>query len=96
VRYATCFAFFLEGFSQAAERLKNFIEQAAHATLAGDVMDDAATGQGLLNYFLRALNCGAISVREAEQTGLTAAELELRSFAAIMKARARRLASAVP
>ena len=25
------------------------------------MFDDAATGQGLLNYFLRAWNCGAIS-----------------------------------
>lgn len=91
VRYATCFAFFLETFPQAAERLKNFVDKAAQATLAGDVMDDAATGQGLLNTFLRALNCGAISVREAEQAGLTAHELELRSFAEIMKARAQRL-----
>ena len=27
--------------------------------LVGDVFDDAATGQGLLNYFLRARNCGS-------------------------------------
>jgi citrate lyase beta subunit len=93
VRYAACYAFFLETLPQAAERLKNFVDKAGQATLAGDVMDDAATGQGLLNYFLRALNCGAISVQEAEQTGLTAQELELRSFAAIMKARAQRLAA---
>ena len=63
VRYATCYAFFLEGFAQAAERLRNFVEKAAQATLVGDVFDDAATGQGLLNYFLRALNCGAIDAR---------------------------------
>ena len=59
VRFATCYAFFLEGFAQAADRLRNFIEKAAQATLVGDVFDDAATGQGLLNYFLRALNSGA-------------------------------------
>ena len=29
--------------------------------LVGDVFDDAATGQGLLNFFLRAWNCGAIT-----------------------------------
>src|SRR4051812_26146713 len=33
VRYATCFGFFLEGFSQAAERLRNFVDKAAQATL---------------------------------------------------------------
>ncbi|HMJ15898.1 MAG TPA: phosphoenolpyruvate kinase [Polyangiaceae bacterium] len=94
VRYASCYAFFLESLPQAAERLKNFIAKAAHATLAGDVMDDAATGQGLLNYFLRARNCGAIEASEAEQSGLTASELELRSFAKIIRARAKRLEQA--
>jgi citrate lyase beta subunit len=92
VRYAACYAFFLEGLSRSAERLKNFIDKAAQATLVGDVFDDAATGQGLLNYFLRALNCGAIDLADIEQTGLTAGEVELRSFAKILAARRARLA----
>ena len=69
VRFATCYAFFLEGFAPAADRLRNFVEKAAQATLVGDVFDDAATGQGLLNYFLRALNSGAIEVADLERTG---------------------------
>jgi citrate lyase beta subunit len=92
VRYATCYAFFLEGFAQAAERLRNFVEKAAQATLVGDVFDDAATGQGLLNYFLRALNCGAIDLADVAQTGLTQEEFALRSFAKILEARRTRLA----
>jgi hypothetical protein len=84
VRYATTYAFFLEGFPQAAERLRNFIDKAAQATLVGDVFDDAATGQGLLNYFVRALNCGAISEAELARTGLAPAEFRLRSFAKIL------------
>jgi len=91
VRYATCYAFFLAGLTSAAERLKNFIDKAAQATLVGDVFDDAATGQGLLNYFLRAFNCGAIELSDIERTGLTAAEVELRSFAKILAARRTRL-----
>jgi len=91
VRYATCYAFFLEGLSSAAERLKNFVEKAAQATLVGEVFDDAATGQGLLNYFLRALNCGAIGLDDVERTGLTPSEVELRSFAKILAARRARL-----
>src|ERR1043165_6585862 len=55
-RYAAVYAFFLESLEAASERLKNFVEKAAKATLVGDVFDDAATGQGLLNYFLRAIN----------------------------------------
>jgi citrate lyase beta subunit len=92
VRFATCYAFFLEGLGSAAERLRNFVEKAAQATLVGDVFDDAATGQGLLNYFLRALNCGAIDLSDIELTGLTAEEVELRSFAKILNARRTRLA----
>jgi citrate lyase beta subunit len=93
VRYASCYAFFLEGFAQAAERLRNFVEKAAQATLVGDVFDDAATGQGLLNYFLRARNCGAIDVEDIAQTGLTQEEFSLRSFAKILDARRTRLTS---
>jgi citrate lyase beta subunit len=90
VRYATTYAFFLEGFTQAAERLSNFIEKAAQATLVGDVFDDAATGQGLLNYFVRAQNCGAISEAELGSTGLTQSEFHLRSFAKILASRRAR------
>jgi citrate lyase beta subunit len=91
VRYAACFAFFLEGLSAAAERLGKFLEKSAQATLVGDVFDDAATGQGLLNYFLRASNSGAITLDEVAQTGLTVEEFGLRSFAKILEARRRRL-----
>ncbi|MDB4984940.1 MAG: phosphoenolpyruvate kinase [Myxococcaceae bacterium] len=94
VRYATCYAFFLESFAQAAERLANFVDKSAHATLVGDVFDDAATGQGLLNYFLRALNCGAITLEDVAQTGLTEDEFALRSFAKILSARRDRLQQA--
>jgi citrate lyase beta subunit len=93
VRFATCFAFFLEGFEAASERLRNFIDKAAQATLVGDVFDDAATGQGLLNYFLRAFNSGAVDLDEVARTGLTREELELRSFAKILAARRARLGS---
>jgi hypothetical protein len=87
VRYAACYAFFLEGFDAAAKRLRNFVEQAAKATLVGEVFDDAATGQGLLNYFLRALACGAVSLDELAVTGLTEEELRTRSFLAILAGR---------
>ena len=60
-RYAAVYAFFLEGLDAASERLRNFVDKAAQATLVGDVFDDAATGQGLLNFFLRGINCGAIT-----------------------------------
>lgn len=87
IRYAACYAFFLDGLEQASARLKNFIEKAAQATLVGDIFDDAATGQGLLNYFLRALSCGAISEAEVLATGLTTGEVRSKSFLAILKGR---------
>jgi citrate lyase beta subunit len=84
-RYAAVYAFFLEGLRPASERLRNFVQKAAQATLVGDVFDDAATGQGLLNYFLRAMNCGAITEQEAvEMSGLTLEELRGRSFLSIL------------
>ncbi len=86
-RYAAVYSFFLESLPAATERLRNFIEKAGQATLVGDVFDDAATGQGLLNYFLRAMNCGAITEAEALATGLTVDELRSRSFVKILRGR---------
>jgi hypothetical protein len=90
-RHAAVFAFFLSGLEAASDRLRNFVKQAAQATLVGDVFDDAATGQGLLNYFLRAANCGAISEAEAaELSGLTIDDLRGRSFVKILASRRSR------
>jgi citrate lyase beta subunit len=86
-RYAAVYSFFLESLGAATERLRNFIQKAGQATLVGDVFDDAATGQGLLNYFLRGMNCGALTQEEALATGLTLDELRSRSFVKIMKGR---------
>ncbi len=87
-RYAAVYTFFLEGLDAASERLSNFVAKAAQATLVGDVFDDAATGQGLLNYFLRAINCGALSEQEAQNlTGLSLDELQSGSFKMILQNR---------
>src|SRR5262245_15639357 len=86
-RYGAVYAFFLDGLAPASERLRNFVEKAAQATLVGDVFDDAATGQGLLNYFLRGIACGAVTEQEALATGLTIEEIRGKSFVKIMAAR---------
>ena len=86
-RYAAVFSFFLEGREQAGARLRAFMDKAAQATLLGNVFDDAATGQGLLNFFLRGINCGAFSEEDALATGLTYEELRLRSFVKILTRR---------
>jgi citrate lyase beta subunit len=84
-RYAAVYSFFLGALDAAAARLRNFVEKAAQATLVGDVFDDAATGQALLNFFLRAINCGAVTEEEVvERTTLTLDELRGRSFLRIL------------
>ena len=87
IRYAATYVFFLETLEQASARLKGFMEKAAKATLLGDVFDDAATGQGLLNFFLRGLACGAITEAESEKTGLAFEDLQTRSFLKILERR---------
>ena len=69
-RYAAVYDFFLRSFESAAARLRNFIEQSERATLVGGVFDDAATGEGLINFFRRGLNCGAFSEDEITQRGI--------------------------
>jgi citrate lyase beta subunit len=86
-RYAAVYTFFLEAEAAAKERLTNFVAKAAQATLVGDVFDDAATGQGLLNFFLRGIACGAVSEEDVLATGLTLEELRGRSFVKILKNR---------
>jgi citrate lyase beta subunit len=87
-RYAAVYAFFLDNLAQAAERLKNFVEKAAQATRVGQVFDDAAMAQGLLNYFRQAINCGALAAGEVQElTGLSAEELRGGSFFKILENR---------
>jgi hypothetical protein len=87
-RYAAVYSFFLESFAPAAERLRVFVEKATQGAIAGAVADDAATGQALLNYVRRALQCGAVTEEEAQAaTGLTVDELRMPSIAKILAAR---------
>jgi citrate lyase beta subunit len=87
-RYAAVYAFFLEQLPDASKRLRTFVERAAQATLVGNSFDDAATGQGLLNFFLRGIACGALSEDQIQAAGITIEELHGRSFARIVANRA--------
>ena len=87
MRYAATYVFFLSAYDDAVRRLTTFVERAAISTLTGDIFDDAATGQGLLNFFLKALNCGAITEEEITVTGLTLEEVQTRSFFRILEGR---------
>jgi citrate lyase beta subunit len=71
-RYAAVFAFYREGFEQAAARLARYANRAG-----GDVMDEPATAKALSGYLLRGLDCGALDIAEvARATGLTRTDLE--------------------
>jgi hypothetical protein len=88
IRYAAIYDFFLRGLGDASTRLNAFVQKAAQATLVGNTFDDAATGQGLLNFFLRGLACGALTEAEVLATGITLDELRGRSFLTIVANRA--------
>ena len=87
MRYAATYTFFLSSLDEAIHRLKLFVDRSAVSTLTGDIFDDAATGQGLLNFFLKAMNCGAIGDKEVLATGLTLDEIRSRSFYQILQGR---------
>ncbi|MFJ2949465.1 DUF6986 family protein [Streptomyces sp. NPDC087226] len=71
-RYAAVFAFYREGFEQAATRLARYADRAG-----GDVMDEPATARALAGYLLRGLDCRALDSAEvARRTGLSRAGLE--------------------
>jgi hypothetical protein len=90
-RYAAVYSFFLEGLEPVSQRLRNFIERATQATMVGEVFDDAATGQGMLNYFLQAIGCGAIPESDVPAlTALSVDELRSASFARIVAGRSAR------
>ncbi|MFF8386591.1 DUF6986 family protein [Streptomyces kanasensis] len=71
-RYAAVFAFYREGYEQAAARLAAYAGQAG-----GDVMDEPATAKALSSYLLRGVDCGALDAAEvARLTGLSRADLD--------------------
>jgi citrate lyase beta subunit len=81
VRYAAAYTFFLENIDQMSSRFKAFVAKAGGPSLVRDTFDDAASGRGLINFFLRALRCGAISEQEfKDSTGMSVPEAEACSF----------------
>jgi citrate lyase beta subunit len=86
-RYGAVYAFFLAERSAMAERLRSFVGAATQAMRSGQIFDDAATGQGLLSFFVRGFACGALDDADVRATGLTLDELRSRSFASIVASR---------
>lgn len=84
IRYAACYAFYLQEYEQIYTRMKNFLAISGKAVLSGNVFDDAATGQGLINFFLKAFNCGAIAREDITSLSISPEVLQTRSFPKII------------
>ncbi len=79
-RYAAVYAFFRRELAANTERWRNFSTGATGAARRGPRFDDAATARSLYHYFRRAYACGAITVKEVEEAGLSLEQLETTSF----------------
>ena len=87
-RYAAVYAFFLESFDEQKERLRGFFDKATQAMTTGNVFDDAASAEGLMNFFRRGIGCGAFERDEVlDALGLSSEEFDADSFGALMEMR---------
>ncbi|MFJ8601079.1 DUF6986 family protein [Streptomyces shenzhenensis] len=74
-RYAAVFAFYREGFEQAAARLARYADRTGGDS--GGIIDEPATAKALSGYLLSGLDCGALDLDEVHRlTGLTRPNLE--------------------
>jgi hypothetical protein len=86
-RYAAVYGFYLTGLEPASRRLATFLGTVARGDVPRDVADDAATGQALLNFLLRAIACGATDVATVSSlTALREEELDGRPFRDVLRA----------
>ncbi|MBG6183155.1 citrate lyase beta subunit [Arthrobacter sp. CAN_A214] len=70
-RFIATYLFYLQGFSQAALRLRNY----AHG-LESTVLDEPATARALARFIHRGLSCGALNENEVEhRSGITIGHL---------------------
>ena len=80
-RYAAVYAFFLRSRDTDGARLSGFVEKATQANMTGSTFDDAASANGLMNFFRLGLDCGAFSPAEIKKaTSLSAGEIRTLSF----------------
>lgn len=85
-RYAAVFSFYLAGLDSAAQRLARFLGTVRNSSAPRDIADDVATGQALLNFFSRAIACGATDRDTAARaTGLRLEHFDGRPFRAVLE-----------
>lgn len=84
IRFAAVFYFYLSALDNAQARLITFVGKAAQASLTGSTFDDAATGQGLVNFFRNGYRCGALSEADVRAAGVSVEEIGRGSFVEIV------------
>ncbi|MEQ1764862.1 MAG: phosphoenolpyruvate kinase, partial [Pyrinomonadaceae bacterium] len=82
-RYSAVYAFFLTEMDAQGARLKTFLGKATQASLTGNTFDDAASAQGIVNFFRNGLNCGAFSDDEVKKATDMSSETLAMGFAEI-------------
>jgi hypothetical protein len=84
-RFAAVYAFYLSERGRQMARLKAFVDKASQAVLTGNVFDDAASAEGILNFFRRGCGCGAFEYGStASEAGLEPEQIRSGNFAEIM------------
>lgn len=80
-RYSAVYAFYLGNRDAMAARLNQFLARSTQAVVTGNTFDDAASAEGVLNFFRRGLDCGAFSEKEIKALlGFSAEQLRTLSF----------------
>jgi citrate lyase beta subunit len=69
-RYAATYAFYRDGFAEAAARLRRYGNRAE-----GGILDEPATARALADFLVRGLDCGALTDDETDATGMDRAAL---------------------
>jgi len=80
-RYAAVYAYFIKNRDSMAARLNQFLAKSTQAIVTGNTFDDAASAEGVMNFFRRSHDCGAFEAKEIKALlGITADQLRNRSF----------------
>ncbi|HEX6127017.1 MAG TPA: aldolase/citrate lyase family protein [Pyrinomonadaceae bacterium] len=79
-RYAAVYAFFLKSKEADAARLRGFVDKARQANMTGSTFDDAASANGLINFFRLGLDCGAFEEEEIKKATSLSADKIVSGF----------------
>lgn len=85
-RAAANLSYFRSSLVSSAQRLGKLVTDNAVATTTGVAFDDAATGEGLVRFFRRALAVGATDAAELAKLGLPAKITTARDFVSLVTA----------